>query len=229
MVSLDKAVVARYSKGEHRFEILVDPDLVQDALAGKVQVANILASSSVFKDEKKGEVASGKDLKQIFGTDEMEKVALIILKEGKIQLTTEQRREREDQLKRRITDYIVRNSMDPTTRAPHPPARIESALKEAKYHPNIFRPFDQQVKYAIDAIRPILPLSTEEVRLVVKIPPEYTGRVYGKLREIGKLLKERWEQDGTLVCTISLPAGMQDEFMKRIGEEAKGEAEINFV
>jgi ribosome maturation protein SDO1 len=229
LVSLDKAVIARFDRGKYHFEILVDPKLAQRALDEEINVLEVLATDSIFKDSKKGELASEKDLKEIFQTTDIAQIAKQIIKEGEIQLTTEQRREREVQLRKQLVDYIARNSMDPRTKTPHPPARIEAALTDAKFHPSLFRPFDQQIKEALDAIRPLIPISMEEVKVAVKIPPAWVGKTYGKIRGFGKLLKEEWQSDGSLICLISLPAGQQNDFFDQVNAITKGEAELKII
>jgi ribosome maturation protein SDO1 len=229
LVSLDKAVIARLDRGKCHFEILVDPKLAQRALEGEINILELLATDSIFKDSKKGGLASEKDLKEVFHTTDIALIAKQIIKEGKIQLTTEQRKERETQLRKRLVDHIVRNSMDPRTKTPHPPARIEAALTDAKFHPSLFRPFEQQVKEALDAIRPLIPISMEEIKLAVKIPPTWVGKAYGKIREFGKLLKEEWQSDGSLICLINLPAGQQNDFFDQVNAITKGEVELKII
>jgi len=229
LVSLDKAVIARLDRGKLHFEVLVDPELAQKVLGDETDVSEALATDSVFKDSKKGELASENDLKDVFQTTDVIEIAKQIIKEGKIQLTTEQRKERETQLKKRLVEHIVRNSMNPKTKTPHPPARIEAALADARFHPSLFRPFDQQVKEALDAIRPLIPVSMEEIKVAVKVPPVCVGKAYGKIREFGKLLKEEWQPDGSLICLINLPAGMQNDFFDQVSAITKGEAELKIV
>jgi ribosome maturation protein SDO1 len=89
LVSLDDAVIARYKKKDENFEILVDPYIASDFLEGKkVNIINNLAIDSIFEDVKKGEHASEEALQKSFGTTNIEEISKIILKKGKIQLTT---------------------------------------------------------------------------------------------------------------------------------------------
>ena len=62
MVSLDKAVVARYKHGKKNFEILVDPELAYRIRSeGKGEVEPALAADEIFKNVSKGEKATDGD------------------------------------------------------------------------------------------------------------------------------------------------------------------------
>ena len=47
-------------------------------------------------------------------------------------MTTEQRKELVDAKKKQIIAYIAANAINPQTKLPHPPLRIELALEEGK-------------------------------------------------------------------------------------------------
>ncbi|MEM2802178.1 MAG: ribosome assembly factor SBDS, partial [Archaeoglobaceae archaeon] len=140
MVSLEKAVVARLRKGGSDFEILVDPYLARDLKEGKeVDFEDLLAVDEIFKNARKGERASNEELQKIFGTTNVKEIAKTIIIEGEVQITAEQRKEMLEAKKRQIITFISKNAIDPRTNAPHPPARIERALEEARVHVDIFK------------------------------------------------------------------------------------------
>ena len=230
MVSLDKAVIARLQKGEDHFEILIDPYAASDVHEGKeTDILKNLAIDAVFKDSKKGTHASQESLIKVFGTDEIETVAKEIILKGEIQLTTEQRHEMQETKRKRIIDVIVKNAMDPQTKTPHPRQRIELAIKETKVHIDPFKPVDQQVKIIVDALRPILPISMEQIRISVRIPAEFTGKAYGIVRNYGVLEREDWQSDGSWIGVIKLPAGMQTDFYDKLNDVTKGSIETRIL
>jgi ribosome maturation protein SDO1 len=93
MVSVDDATIARLSKGDAHFEILVDPDLALRFRKGEsMNIENILAAQDIFSDAKKGERASEEDLKKVFGKADVFTMAASVIRHGELQLTTEQRR-----------------------------------------------------------------------------------------------------------------------------------------
>ncbi|MEA2054632.1 MAG: ribosome assembly factor SBDS [Candidatus Thermoplasmatota archaeon] len=226
MVSLEDAVVARYEKKGIHFEILVDPKAAEDFLDGRdINLSENLATDLVFKDANKGTKASEESISEVFGTTDINSIAKIIVKEGKIQLTTSQRREMQERKKKKIIDTIARNSMNPQTKLPHPKDRIELAIEEAGVHIDPFKPVDVQIKDIINAIRPIIPISIENVEIEVKIQGKYAGRAYGEVKSFGTILKEEWLPDGSWKCRIEIPAGMQTEFYDKLNNMTKGDVE----
>ena len=230
MVSLDEAVIARLQKGEDHFEILVDPKIAEQLIEGKeVDVLSCLAIDAIFKDSKKGTHAPQESIQKHFGTDEVEVIAKEIILHGEIQLTTEQRHEMQEQKRKRIVDVIVKNAMDPKTKTPHPRQRIELAMEEAGVHIDPFKPVDQQVKIVVDALRPIVPISMEQVRVSVKIPPQFTGKAYGVARNYGVLEREDWQSDGSWIGIIKIPAGMQTDFYDKLNDITSGNVETRIL
>lgn len=223
MVSLDDAVIAKLKRGEEHFEILVDPYAAADLIDGKeINIIQNLAIDSIFKDSKKGTHASEESLKKSFGTSNIEEIAKLIILKGEIQLTTDQRHKMQASKKNRIVDTIVRNAMDPKTKSPHPRKRIELAMDEAGVHVDPFKPVSEQVKTVIELLRPIIPISIEQVKISVKIPSQYTGKAYGIARNYGTLEREDWQSDGSWIGIIRIPAGMQTDFYDKLNEATKG-------
>ena len=94
MVSLDDAVIARLEKGGSRYEILVDPELV-DAWKEdhtSVDIDDLLAVSEVWTDSRNGERPTSEALEKVFGTIDIQHCVETILRQGSIQLTTAQRK-----------------------------------------------------------------------------------------------------------------------------------------
>ena len=223
MVSLDDAVIARLKKGEEHFEILVDPYSAAELIDGnEIDIMKCLAIDSVFKDSKKGTHASEESLKKNFNTENIEEIAKLIILKGEIQLTTEQRHKMKENKKNRIIEKIVKNAMDPKTKAPHPRQRIELAMEEAKVNIDPFKPVRDQVKTIIDLLKPLIPLSFDKIRISVKIPPEYVGKAYGIARNFGVLEREDWQSDGSWLGIVKIPAGMQNDFYDRLNDMTKG-------
>jgi ribosome maturation protein SDO1 len=223
LVSLDEAVIARLKKGEEHFEVLVDPYAAADLIDGKeVDVVQSLAIDAVFKDSKKGTHASEESLQKSFGTSNIGEISKQIIIKGDIQLTTEQRNKMQKNKRNRIVETITKNAMDPKTKAPHPRQRIELAMEQAGVHVDPFKSVSEQVKTIIEVLRPIIPISMENVRISIKIPAENIGKAYGLVRNFGSLEQEDWQSDGSWVGIIRLPAGMQTDFYDKLNDVTKG-------
>ena len=94
MVSLDDSVLARLEKGGKRYELLVDPEMVDDFKNDpeSIQLDDFLAMDEVFHDARGGERPTEDAIMNIFGTLEILEITKIILEKGSIQLTTNQRK-----------------------------------------------------------------------------------------------------------------------------------------
>lgn len=223
MVSLDEAVIARYKKGEDHFEILVDPYAAADIIEGKeLEISKILAIEAIFTDSKKGTHASEETLHKIFQTNDIAAISKLIILKGEIQITTEQRNKMAKNKRNRIIENIVKNAMDPKTKAPHPRQRIELAMEQAGIHVDPFKPVREQIKTTLDALKPILPLSIEQLKISIKVPAEHIGKAYGVVRSFGTLVREDWQSDGSWIGIIRISAGMQTNFYEKINDVTKG-------
>ncbi|MEM4554569.1 MAG: ribosome assembly factor SBDS [Candidatus Anstonellaceae archaeon] len=229
MASLEKSILAHIDINGERFEIVVDPDLAYLFRTGqKKEIANILTVEDVFKNFRKGERHTTASLQKAFGTTDISKIAERILKNGEIQLTAEQRKKMLEEKKRQIIVIIARQAIDPRTGAPHTQLRIEQALEEAKVHIDAFKDATEQIDDVIKALRPIIPLKFEQVKVAVKVPPEFAQKIYGTLKGYG-IQKEEWTSDGSLIVVIEMPAGMQGEFYDRINKLTSGRVETKLL
>src|SRR4030042_2746814 len=177
MVDLDEAIVARYESHGESFEVLIDPKVVQKMKDGReVDLLEHMAIDTIFKNAKKGPRAPEDKIKDIFGTTDPMEVAKQIILKGEVQLTTEQRKIMQENKRKRIVEYIARNAMNPQTGAPHPPTRIETAMEEARLHIDPFKSVEAQVPAVMDAIRPLIPIRFDKVRIAIKLSGGKMGR-----------------------------------------------------
>jgi len=214
----EKFTSARISIGNEKFEILVKPEQALEYVLGKkADVSGILIIDEIFVDAKKGLKASEKKLISAFGTDKVREIAEKILRDGEVQLTTAQRRQMIEQKRLQIIAFISRHCMDPRTKLPHPPKRIEQAMEEVRVSIDPFKDAEDQARDLIQALRPVLPISFEELRIAVRIPAEYAARAYGAVKDFGKIEREEWQVDGSWVAVIDMPVGLHGPFLEKLG------------
>lgn len=216
MVSLDDAVLARMEKGGKRYELLVDPNSVEDfkAKPESVDLNDFLAMDEVFHDIRGGERPTEEAIEKTFGTQDIFEIAKTILDKGNIQLTTSQRKARVEQMRQQIIHEIHTQAVDPKTKSPHPKTRIELALDESKYSVDPFKRLDDQVKDAIELLKSLIPLSFESLRLAVRVPGSAFGSASRILRPY--LEKEQWLENGTWAAIIEIPAGMKETIVGKL-------------
>jgi len=220
MVSLDDAVLARLEKGGNRYEILVDPDLVDlwKGDQGSVEISSLLAIEEVWSDARAGERPTGDALEKAFGTTEITACARMILDKGSIQLTTAQRKKMVEGKKLQIINEIASTATDPKTKLPHPRTRIENALEEIRFSVDPFKSIESQVRDAVAALRPAIPLQFITVRLAFMVQGKDYGAVSQMLRD--SIQKEEWMSNGNWVCVVSIPGGMKNDIIDKVASRA---------
>jgi ribosome maturation protein SDO1 len=230
MIPLEKAVVARLDSHGERFEILVDPDLAGKFRHGEpLDIEDVVAALFVFENSSHATRASDESLLKVFHTTEFLPIARKIIEKGEIHLTAEQRRQMIADKRRRVVAFIARNAINPQTGLPHPPQRIEMAMEEARVNIDPFKHLDEQVKETVKALRPLLPIRFEEVRIAVKIPADYAPKAYADIQAAGVMEREEWQKDGSWICVVRIPAGIQSEFYDLVNRLTKGQGEVKIL
>jgi len=226
----DKFTIARLTKDNEHFEVLVKPQKALDYRNGKISsITEVLAAETIFSDANKGTRVAEEPLRKAFGTIDTLKIADVILKKGTLQLTTEQRRKMVEDKRKQVVDFISREAVDPKTNLPHPPMRIENAMEQIRYPIDPYKPVEEQARNIVKLLRPILPLKIEQVSVQVRIPAEYAARAYGAMKASGSIRHEEWRSDGSWQGTIEMPAGSYASFLNKLGDVTKGNGEASLV
>jgi len=230
MIPLDHAVVARIESHGERFEILVDPDLAAQIRQGAdVEIEDAVAALYIFENASQAEKASDESLKKAFATTAFEEIARKIITRGEIHLTAEQRRAMIAEKRKQVVFFIARNAINPQTGHPHPPQRIEMAMEEARVNIDPFKGLEELVKETMKALRPLIPIKFEEVRIAVRIPADFAPRAYGDIQSAATIEQQEWQKDGSWICVVSIPAGIQNEFYDLVNKVSRGEAETKLI
>ncbi len=230
MVDIEDAIVARMESHGETFEILIDPKVVNFIREGKeVDLADHMVIDEVFRNAHKGTRPEEKKVQEVFGTLDPLQVARHIVLKGEVQLTTQQRKEMQDSKRKRIVAEIARNAINPQTSAPHPPARIEAAMEEARIHIDPFKSAESQIENVLKALRPLIPIRFDKVRIAVKLTGDQYGRCYDYIAQSGKVTRDEWQANGNWIGIVELPAGMRDDFLGKLAERTKGDVETKIL
>jgi ribosome maturation protein SDO1 len=230
MIPLDRAVVAKLESHGERFEVLVDPDLAVKVRQGeKIEIEDVVAADNIFENSSHGTRASEESLLKVFHTTDFPTIARRIIEKGEIHLTAEQRRQMIADKRRQVITFIARNAVNPQTGHPHPPQRIEMAMEEARVNIDPFKHLDELVKETVKALRPLIPIRFEELRIAVKIPSDYAARAFGDISAGAVIEREEWQKDGSWICVVRIPAGIQGEFYDLVNRISKGTGEVRIL
>lgn len=213
-ISVNLVILKTHGK---RFEICVEPEKVVEYKEGKnVSVSEVMQADEIYKDMKKGEIASPNELSEIFGTSNPEEVAKIMIDKGEIQFTQKYRQKLYDIKSKQIINAIHRCAVNPKTGLPHPIARIENAIEEAKIKIDFVKSAEKQVKEIIPLLQPIIPISVEEFTFSIHVPSNYVGTVLKVLKGSAKLLRENWGSDGSGFFTFKIPSGQSQDLIDKL-------------
>ena len=226
----ERYTIARITHDGDHFEILTKPERALSYRLGKTSsVSEVLVSDTIFTDAGKGLKASEEKLQEVFGTTDSLKIAEVILKKGTLQLTTEQRKQLVEEKRRQIVSFISRECIDPKTNLPHPPLRIEQAMKQIRFSIDPSKGVEEQTKEIIKLLRPIIPLKMEKISVAVHIPPEHASKVYGTVKGFGTIKRDQWQADGSWSAIVEMSAGLYGPFLDKLGKMTRGNLEAKMV
>ena len=202
MVNVDDAIIARLESFGEKFEILVDPDLAAD-----------------FRNpdyEKEIEIEDILAVEEIFKDSKKGDKASEEAME-KVFGTTD------------VLEVARREGINPQNGLPHPAMRIENAMNEAKVKVDAFKSVDEQVQIALKAIKVLIPIKFEKVKMAVRLPSTAAGNAYSAIRPFGQIVNEEWQQDGSWIGIVEMPGGLQDDFNHKMASISGGEAETKLI
>jgi len=221
------ATVVKYSFEGEKFEILVKPDpALEYKLGKKKDISSVLVSDEIYTDSSKGTRASTEKLLKAFKTDDTTAIAEQILQKGDLNLTTDQRRKMIEQKRKQLVEFIAKTYVDPRSHLPHPPLRIEQAMKDARASIDPQKSVDAQVKDIVEKLRSIIPLKSENLDLEIIVPAQYAAKSYSVLKSAGTLKREDWLANGSLKAILEIPAAARPHVIDRLGSVTKGTATV---
>jgi ribosome maturation protein SDO1 len=210
--------LVRYSYEGEKFEIMVKPDPALDFKMGKKKdISAVLVSDEIYTDSGKGTRPSSEKLLKAFNTEDQTEIAQIILEKGDLNLTTDQRRKMIEDKKKQIVTFIAKTYVDPKTHLPHPPLRIEQAMKDGRVSIDPQKNVDEQVKEIVEKLRSIIALKSESLQLEIVIPAQFASQSYAVLKSVGSLKKEEWQNNGSLKAILEIPAAARPNVIDRLG------------
>ncbi|MCK5289470.1 MAG: ribosome assembly factor SBDS, partial [Candidatus Aenigmarchaeota archaeon] len=122
-----------------------------------------------------------------------------------------------------VINLIAGQSIDPRTNAPHTPARIEAAIKQAKIHIDMYKHAEAQIQNIVKEIAAIMPIKIEFKEIQIRVPVRYAGQLKKIMIDFGQVKKENWI--GTdYITIITVGAGLTDTFMGKVNGLTHGEA-----
>jgi len=198
-------------------------------LGKKKDVSAVLVSDEIYTDSGKGTKPGNEKLLKAFKTEDQAEIAQIILQKGVLNLTTDQRRKMIDEKKKQIVQFIVKTYVDPKSHLPHPPIRVEQAMKDARVSVDPQKSVDEQMQDIVEKLRSIIALKSENLQLEIIVPAQYASQSYAVLKSVGSLKNEEWQNNGSLKAILEIPAAARPNVIDKLGSITKGSASVEVI
>lgn len=233
MVKVDEAFEVKYKKAKANFEVLVDFDKLnefkknqeKEETKNKTSVFDVLADDKVFKDQKKGELASENELEAHFNTNNQEQILKTILIEGECQIPTAYKNKLRDQIKRQIITYISENATNPQTRGKYANTMIESEIEKIRFNYEINKDYLPQANEMLKLLKKVMPIAITKSKIQMRIPGMHCGNFYGQFRQLGKTINEKFDEHGNLCLEMEVSDSVIDRVIDEIKRKSNNEAE----
>ncbi len=220
-------VIARLQIKDRHFEIWVDCDEAMKIKNGQSNdIRKALLVDSIFKDARKGEVAGNLD--QYFHTEDVQQIAMKIIKEGEVQISAAYRNKETAALKNRIIDQITASVIDSTNNMPVPRKRIELALEQIHYNFDLRKPEKQQTEELIEKLKSVLPIKVGELNYHVEFPMVYANEVFSAIKRFASLKSSSTSQDKAS-ADFSVKPGDKEGVLSKLKSVTHGEIVIKEV
>jgi len=229
MVEIDNAFELKYKKGSEQFEVLVDFDLLLEfkKKPEEISVYDVLADNKIFKDQKKGQIASEQTLNTIFENKTEQEILKEILLKGTCQIPTAYINKLREEKKEQIINYIAQEAVNPQTRSKYTPSMISTSFSQITFNVDPQKDFVLQAEEALHLLKRVIPISMQRVLLAIKVPGQYCGSFYGEFRRKGTVKKEFYDDTGNLNINFEISESRLDDVINFIKKNTNNEGEYS--
>ncbi|KAA6388967.1 MAG: putative rRNA metabolism protein, SBDS family [Streblomastix strix] len=215
-------------KGSKSLEVICKLGTVNKFREGKLGIDNVIVSEEIFKNHQKMERASEDEIADVVGTLRGLDAVKEILMKGEIALTTLERREKVEQKRKEILNFIHSYYSDPTNGLPIPITRLETAWESFRYVVDPFKAVEDQVIEVVDQMKGILPLKKNVITGDLQIPHKYLGQCQGIIKKYSDKGREKYDHQG-LTVEIEVIPGNFDKLMQELSKVTSGEHQFSFT
>lgn len=226
MVKVDEAFEVRYKKDGQQLEVLVDFDKLKEfqKKPNEVSVYDVLADTKIFKDQRRGEIVSDVTLKKLFPNLQEEEIIKVILLKGECQIPTAYLNKLREEKKKQVINYISECAINPVTKTKYTYSMVESAVGKIRYNFDPNTGFEGQAEEVIKLLKPQMPISIDIIVLEIEVPARYVGAFYGPFRKFGKIIKEYYDNSGSLRIHLEITHAQSDKVIDFIKYNTNNEA-----
>lgn len=193
-IKLTNVAVVRYKHHGKRFEIACYKNKILNWRSGvEWDLDEVLQIRSIFTNVSRGQIASSDDLVSVFGTSDNDIICKIILNNGQIQISEN---EREYMLEKRYTDIchmLTQMTINPENNLPLSTKIIESELKKSGFSVSLNKSTKEQALKAFEILKRRIPNQIERLKMIIKLSTAANNKE--------KLLNQILEFDISIIST----------------------------
>lgn len=221
-----KEMLARLKRGKTTFEVLVHEGLIDDYRSGKLRQIDVVPIQNVFSDISKAEKASDQQLEVAFGTSVVEEVIDIILKEGDVQESESERKERMEAKHQEVISAIQKMCVTSDDK-PIPTYRIESALKAIHAHIDIDGDASRQAESFYEKLTEVIPIkrAKTDMEAIITVPLALSGAASTIIRRHCTVQREIYHDRAKYEVEVL----ECDMLLKDLAKATNGDYEFNIV
>ncbi len=229
MVKVDEAFELRYKFAGENFEVLVDFDKLNEFKKNQeeINVYDVLADDKIFKDQKKGDIASESLLQKVFPNKSEEEILKEILIKGECQIPTAYLNKLREEKRKQIINYIAEQAFNPQTKTKYTNSMIESGFSKIKFNVDPLKDFVYQAQDVLKLLKVEMPISMNRILLLIKVPGMHCGNFYGGFRKMGQVKKEFFDDSGDMHIHFEISESDLDRVSNFIKENSNSEAEYH--
>ncbi len=217
--------IVRYKKGKAFFEINTKPGSVRLFLSGKLGWDKVLAVDAIFTNLKKGNVAKSSELKTIFGTDDINKCAEIIVREGDVQVSAQERKADIETHRNQVLSYMHRSYVDQNGGA-YPLARLELILEEAKVQINPASSIHKTTEEIIKKMMGKAVFKRNSVDYTISVPKQYRKEVNAVVCKFSPNMHKEIRGKEEIIWKISIVIPDMDAFTIEMNKITSGDFKV---
>jgi ribosome maturation protein SDO1 len=230
-VRFTNVAVVRLKKGGKRFEIACYKNKVvewRDKIT--TDIDEVLQTPTIFTNVSKGMAAKKDELKKCFGTTDEQKIVLMILEKGEMQVSGEERKRQLDSLFRDIATIVAEKCVNPENQRPLTVGLVEKAMRDIHYS---VKPSKSAKQQALDVIRLLkqksdFPIARAYMRLKVATEIKDTRKVNEALTEL--VAKSEKEETGEkFEMTILIDPGNYRRVEEAVKKATKSTGSVEVV
>jgi len=231
-VRFTNVAVVRLKRGGKRFEIACYKNKVGEYRKKiTTDLDEVLQSRMIFSNISKGIAANKGELKKAFNTTDEDKIILMILDKGELQVSGEEREREFDTLFKDIATIVAEKCVNPETGRPLTVGLVQKAMKEIHYSVNPAKSAKSQALQVIKLLaqKEDFPIARAPMRLKFLIPVVDGREVKEKLTPLLKEVElEEWGEENLEMIVLIDPSNYRpvDQIVRK---DTKGKGNIELL